>query len=172
MDIRKITRERAADLNLPNEPFSMPGRLIPELTDGVWTYRTELFDREETMCFPEENYDFEQYSKNGFVLGAYEADRCVGIGIFREDFLKYLYLYDLKVCADARRKGIGTALVHSGLEEAKKLGYVGIYCIAQDNNLNACRFYLKNGFQIGGFNNRCYDGTSQQGKADIYFYLR
>ena len=172
MDIRIITRERAGDLNLPNEPFSMPGRMIPEQKDGIWSYRTELFAREETMCFPDENYQFEEISANGVILGAYEEDKCIGVAIFQDHWLKYSYLYDLKVNTEARGKGIGTALIRAGLEEAKKRGYLGIYCIAQDNNLNACRFYMKNGFTIGGFNNRCYDGTGQQGKADIYFYLR
>ena len=150
----------------------MAGRLIPEWKDGCWAFREESFPQEQTMCFPDENHDFETYGTDGFVLGAYESERCVGIAIFREDFFKYLYLYDLKVCAFARRKGVGTSLIQAGLEEAKKQGYLGLYCIAQDNNLGACRFYLKNGFEIGGFNNRCYDGTSQQGKADIYFYLK
>ena len=39
MEIRKITRENAGDLRLKNEPFAMPGRFIPALKDGVWTYR-------------------------------------------------------------------------------------------------------------------------------------
>ena len=41
----------------------------------------------------------------------------------------------------------------------------------QDNNLDACRFYLAQGFRIGGFDNRVSTGTSQAGKADLYFYL-
>lgn len=44
--------------------------------------------------------------------------------------------------------------------------------VGQANNLTACRFYLKNGFTIGGFNNRVYDGTSPEGNADIYFYRK
>ena len=172
MDIRFVTREDAADLCLPNEPFAMPGRFIPELKDGVWTYRTEYFETVQTMCFPDENYDFDKYSQDGFVLGAYEDGYCIGLGVFREDFWKYMYLYDLKVNAAHRGKGVGKALVAEGLREAKKRNYLGIFLQAQDNNLNACMFYLKTGFQIGGFNNRVYDGTSQEGKADIFFYLR
>ena len=50
-------------------------------------------------------------------------------------------------------------------------GYHGIYTIGQDNNLSADLFYLKNGFEIGGFNTQVYKGTKQEGKSDIYFYL-
>ena len=170
VEIRKITRENKADLNLKNEPFQMPGRLIPSLKDGIWDYRVEWFEEAESLCFPDENYDFEQYSKDGFILGAYEGDKCLGIGIFRDTCWKYCYLYDLKVCADARRKGVGKALMEAGMAEARARGYHGIYLHAQDDNLNACLFYLNCGFEIGGFDNHIYKGTSQEGKADIIFY--
>ena len=53
---------------------------------------------------------------------------------------------------------------------ARELGYRGVFLEAQDDNLEACRFYLHCGFRIGGFNNRVYHGTSQEGKSDILFY--
>ena len=170
VEIRSITRENMEDLNLKNEPFQMPGRLIPSLKNGCWDYRVELFEEPKSLCFPDENYDYEQYSKDGFLLGAYEGEKCLGIGIFRDTFWKYCYLSDLKVCAEARRKGIGKALMDAGMAAAKARGYHGIHLHAQDDNLNACLFYLACGFQIGGFDNHIYNGTSQEGKADIIFY--
>ena len=171
IEIRKITKETARDLNLPNEPFAMPGRFIPALQDGVWSYRTERYPKPRSMVFPEENYDFEEVAGKGPVFGAYEDGKCVGVAIYEDYWLKYMYLSDLKVSLDARGKGIGKALIQAGLEEAKTRGYKGLYTIAQDNNLNACLFYLRAGFEIGGFDNRVYGGTSQAGKADILFYL-
>lgn len=47
---------------------------------------------------------------------------------------------------------------------------LSVYTIGQDNNLAACLFYLEHGFEIGGFDNRCYRGTSQENKTNIYFY--
>ena len=148
----------------------MPGRFIPELKDGCWSYRTEAFETAQSMIFPDENYDFEEISQKGIVFGAYEDGKCVGIAIYQDYWLKHMYLYDLKVNSAARGKGVGKALIAAGLSAAKERGYRGLYTIAQDNNLNACMFYLCAGFEIGGFDNRVYDGTSQEGKADIYFY--
>ena len=169
--IRQITRENAADLNIKNEPFEMPGKLIPSLRDGVWSYRTEANETVETMVFPDENYDFEVLSQNSVIFGAYEDGKCIGVAIFQDYWLKYMYLYDLKVNSAARGKGIGKALIRAGLNTARERGYIGLYTQAQDNNLNACMFYLKAGFRIGGFDNRVYTGTKQAGKADIIFYL-
>lgn len=171
IEIRRITGENAADLNLKNEPFSMPGKFIPELKDGVWSYRTELFDSPQSMTFPDENYDFEEVAHKGVILGAYEDSKCIGVAIYEDYWLKYMYLYDLKVNAAARGKGVGKALIRAGLAEAAARGYRGLYTQAQDNNLNTCMFYLSAGFEIGGFDNRVYGGTSQAHKADVIFYL-
>ena len=46
----------------------------------------------------------------------------------------------------------------------------GVSLQAQDNNLSACLFYLKTGFRIGGLDTEGYNGTTQEGKADISFY--
>lgn len=172
MEIRKITPQTAGDLNLKNEPFTMPGCLIPRLQDGVWSYSISYFEEEQTMIFPDENYDFEMLSKNSVIFGAYEDDKCVGIAIYQDYYFKYMYLLDLKVSAAARGKGVGRALIEAGKEAAAERGYQGIYCQAQDNNLNACLFYLHTGFEIGGFDNHVYNGTSQEGKADILFYTK
>ena len=171
MEIRRITAENAADLNLKNEPFPMPGTFIPALQDGSWSYRTELFACSQSMVFPDENYDFSEADRKGIVFGAYEDGECIGLAIYEDSWLKHMYLSDLKVNAEHRGKGVGKALVGAGLEAAKERGYVGLYTVAQDNNLNACMFYLAAGFEIGGFDNRVYNGTSQQGKADIIFYI-
>lgn len=171
IEIKRISHGNSADLNLKNEPFVMPGRFIPTLKDGVWGYRIEPFETVETDVFPDENYDFHLIDAKGIILGAYENGECIGVAIYQDYWLKYMYLYDLKVNTAFRGKGVGKALIMAGLKEAKARGYMGIYTQAQDNNLNACLFYLKVGFEIGGFDNRIYGGTAQANKADVIFYL-
>ena len=186
---RLIDVQHSKDINLPNEPFKLFGRLIPKYSDGKWSWKTELFAPENAseMRFPDENYDFEQMSENSTFIGAYDgecddesirgaaggadAENCIGLAIMQEGFFKYMYLYDLKVSAAARGRGIGMKLIERAKELAREKGYRGIYVIAQDNNLGACLFYLKCGFRIGGFDTEVYRGTAQEGKSDIIFYL-
>lgn len=172
IEIRQITEENAADLNLKNESFEMPGKFIPELKDGVWSYSIEPYEKTQTMVFPDENYDFEVISGKGIIFGAYEEGVCIGVAVYQDYWFRYMYLYDLKVNISARGKGIGRALIEAGMTAAKERGYIGLFTQAQDNNLNACLFYLKAGFEIGGFDNRVYEGTPQENKADIFFYLK
>ncbi len=171
IEILQIDEAHSDVLSLKNEPFSMPGRLIPSLRDGRWSYREELFDKPRQMCFPNEAYDFSELSRDGAAFGAFENGQCIGLAVYKKHFFSYLYLLDLKVSASARGRGVGRQLIDAGMTLAGRWGYRGVFLQAQDDNLNACRFYLHCGFQIGGFDNRVYAGTKQEGKADVVFYL-
>ena len=166
--IRTIGPENAQDVRLSNEPFAVWGRIIPSLCEGRWSYRTEIFEIAQEMCFPDEAYDAAE--DGAIFIGAYEGEACVGLAVLRKDRFRYLYLDDLKVKSDHRRCGIGGKLIQACMDEARTLGMIGVYTVGQDNNLSACLFYLRHGFAIGGFDNRAYRGTVQENKADIYFY--
>lgn len=167
-----IDKEHEQDINLKNEPFLQFGRMIPTYIDQKWGYSIQLFSEEEKseLCFPDENYDFDKLSSDHLFIGAYDGDACVGVAILKDDWFKYMYLDDLKVSSAYRHQGVGAGLIEASMEAAKKRGYNGLYTIGQDDNLAACKFYLKMGFEIGGFDNRVYKGTSQESKANIFFY--
>ena len=170
IEIRLIDAARGQDVKLPNEPFPLIGRMRPSYADGRWDYAVERFDAGE-MRFPDEDYDFDAMSGDTTFLGAYDGDACVGLAVLKEGFFRYMYLYDLKVNAAYRGTGAGKKLIEAAREVALAKGYRGLYTQGQDNNLAACLFYLKCGFRIGGLDTEVYRGTSQEGKADILFYL-
>ncbi len=173
MEIRIIDEFSKEDIRLKNEPFPLCGRMVPTYKDEQWSYEVRRFPESEISetCFPEENYDFDAMKENSVFVGAYDAGKCIGLAILQDAMFKYLYLYDLKVCGEYRRQGVGRALLEKAKEVAISRGYRGIYTIGQDSNLNACLFYIKLGFAIGGFDNRVYTGTSLEGSGDILFYL-
>ena len=168
IEIKRLGAADVRDANLPNEPFPLWGRMIPALENGVWSWRTEAFAERTEMCFPDFPYD--PADENAAFLGAYENGVCVGLAVLRRAMFRYLYLEDLKVCRAQRGKGVGARLIEACMDFAAGKGMQGVYVVAQDNNLDACLFYLRRGFAIGGFDNRAYRGTAQAHKADIYFY--
>ena len=170
IEIRIIDTAHKEDINIKNQPFRLFGRMIPSYTNKIWSYTIEHFFEESEMCFPNENYNFEEMTKNSTFLGAYDDGICIGLAIMQEAFFKYMYLYDLKVTRDYRRKGVGRLLIDKACEIASEQGYRGIYTQGQDNNLGACLFYVNSGFRIGGLDTDVYKGTRQEGKADIIFY--
>lgn len=172
ISIIEIDQQHSKDLNLPNQPFSLFGRLLPSYQNREWHYEVQKFDASkiEKMCFPDENYDFETLSKNSIILGAYRNQQCIGLAILQHTWNEYLYLYDLKVDAAYRSKQVGSLLIKKAKEISKENHYLGLFTQGQDNNLGACLFYLKNGFKIGGIDTLVYTGTKQEGKIDILFY--
>ncbi|MGN0745074.1 MAG: GNAT family N-acetyltransferase [Aristaeellaceae bacterium] len=172
ISIRSIDRAHAADINLPNEPFALFGRMIPTYVNEAWSYTIRRDETVTAMIFPDERYDYDALAGCGVFLGAYDGDACIGLAVLQEGLFRYMYLYDLKVNAAYRRQGVAGRLIARAEEAARQRGYVGLWTQGQDNNLGACLFYLHAGFEIGGFDNRVYDGTKQAGKADILFYKR
>lgn len=104
--IKMIHKEHKEDINIKNEPFKLFGRMIPSYINEKWSYEEELFPETEItqMCFPDENYDYDDLSKNSIFVGAYDGDKCMGLAILRHKWHKFLYLYDLKVNAYYRGK--------------------------------------------------------------------
>ena len=174
IEIKRITAEHKDDINIPNEPFELHGRMIPTYDGKAWSYTTEEFPKNEvtTMVFPDEDYDYDEMAKEYVFIGAYDSGKCVGLAIYKRDWFKFLYLEDLKVSGEYRGRGVGRKLIAEGQKIAHEMGLIGQYTIGQDNNLNACLFYIGCGFEIGGLNTRVYEGTKQEGKSDIYFYLK
>ena len=174
IEIKRIDESTKNDINIPNEPFTLWGKMIPTFDGYKWAYNTEKFEASKVseMVFPDENYDFNATKNEHFFVGAYnEEGRCIGIAIYKHDWFKYLYLEDLKICKAYRDHGIGKLLVDEGKKIATENSYHGVYTIGQDNNLSACLFYIKSGFSIGGFNTHVYRWTNQADKSNIYFYL-
>lgn len=173
IEIKRIDASNKEDINIPNEPFKIWGQMIPTYDGSSWSYTTKEFDKDQVteMTFLDEDYNFKERSKDSYFVGAYKEGKCVGLAIYKHDWMKYLYLEDLKVNAAARGNGIATLLLQEGQKIAAENDYKGIFTIGQDNNLSACLFYVKSNFEIGGFNTHEYKGTPQEDKSNIYFYL-
>ena len=174
IEIRKITKENADALALPNDPFLNTGLVLPRYDENGWSYSFRFFSAEEVTedCFPDEHYVFEEMGENFYGLAAYADGECAGFALLFKEFGKFLYLDNLLVPAKYRRQGVGSALVRASLELAKELSMIGVKLVCQDNNLQAAQFYFANGFELGGVDTRSYDGTRQEGKKDLYLYLK
>ena len=174
IQICPITKENEAVLQLPNEPFSCDGRVIPMYDGKNWSYRIEMFgpDQVQTECFPDEHYQLETMGDGFHGLAAYVDGACAGYALLYTQWNQYLYLDNILVQSAYCRYGVGSRLLEESMKLAAQLGKLGVWLVCQDNNLQAMRFYLANGFQLGGMNLPVYEGTKQEGKADLYLYKK
>ncbi len=177
MEITALTPSQVDLVNEVNEPFPLIGRFYPTLSRGRWSWEEELFSQPAGTKTnpPLDRENCLEYAKgDGQVLYlAWEDGQCLGHIAVQAEFMGWAYVEDLAVRQNSRGRGVGTALIQKAAQWARDRGLAGLRLETQDNNLQACRFYLKQGFQIGGANYLRYHTlpAPQRGEAALFFYL-
>ncbi|MBR5345926.1 MAG: GNAT family N-acetyltransferase [Clostridia bacterium] len=119
---------------------------------------------EEPLRMSVDDTILSDWLENPIAYGAFEGDRLVG---FVEGFLeKWNNRYRISnICvfdSVARRNGVGTKLMETILEEAKKSGARMAVLETQNFNYKAISFYRKMGFQIIGFDRYAYSNRGPE----------
>ena len=88
---------------------------------------------------------------NSYCLIAEDNDKAVGYLVASSKEVSYrkskcAELQNMGVSSDYRSQGIGSMLVKKCLEWAKSKGYQKVYVSAYFGNIDAIKFYKKNGF--------------------------
>lgn len=176
VNIVKLTLCRLRDINKANQSFEIIGRLIPSLINGRWTYTEEIYEHSYPKSYPDDDCDYSEYidSTDKAVFLAYSDTECIGQIVLKKFWNKYALVEDICVSKSARGQGVGTALMQRAEEWARECGLCGLFLETQDNNLSACRFYAKFGFEIGGVNTMLYKNFEKpwSDETAVFWYLR
>ena len=79
---------------------------------------------------------------------------------------------DLSVDAQWRGTGAAQRLMRHAIGWTKDMGLPGLRLETQSNNVAACRFYLRQGFALGGFDRHLYEGLSPGTRETALFFYR
>ncbi|MBP3604159.1 MAG: GNAT family N-acetyltransferase [Lachnospiraceae bacterium] len=176
MEIVKLSFDTLKDMNKANEAFEIIGKLKPTFVNDEWTCTEELYACPHLHSYPDEDGDYSLYIDNPdkAVFLAYFENECVGQIVLRKDWNKYAFVEDICVSKSSRGQGVGTALIQKAIEWAKDKELYGLALETQDNNLLACRFYLKCGFIIGAVNTMLYKNFPKpwSDATAIFWYLK
>lgn len=139
----------------------------------MWTYTEEIYDQSYLKAYADDDRDYTAYIGNPdkAIFLAYSGSECVGQIVLRRDWNGYAFIEDICVAGLARGKGIGTGLIQRAVQWAKDADLKGLALETQDNNLLACRFYVKCGFVIGAVNTMLYRNFENDEIA-VFWYLR
>jgi len=150
--IQSLMEQSIAIINDTNEPFLIIGKILPSFSNGAWSYEEELYDTPSEIRFPDDKLDWSAYidSNEKIVLLAFHEDACIGQIRLVKDWNRFAYIENIAVKKDFRKSGVGHLLLEAAETWAKEQSLIGLSLEAQNDNLIACRFYVKEGFVLGG----------------------
>lgn len=100
---------------------------------------------------------FREYQEKGYIYGAYNKDRCIGLialerGAKEDQPVSYqneniMYLADVAVLDQYRRKGLGNQLMLYSVMQSKLLGYNKLYMRTLERGSMSYGIALKIGFK-------------------------
>ncbi len=145
------------------------------MIESAYITETEALDR--MMEIEEKSFSF-PWTRQDVMIGLRQSGRLRFIGLWQDGTLQgwgcfapaiwEAHLMTIAVHPDARRQGLGTALLQAIEQAASDAGaqYMVLECRA--GNINAQRFYEKNGYRRAGLKKGYYIDTGE----DAYIYLR
>ena len=84
----------------------------------------------------------------------------------------YALVHELAVDLPARHRGIARGLMDQAAAWAKAQGLAGLTLETQSNNVPACRFYSRYGFQLGGHDTQLYRALDPNTReVALFWYL-
>lgn len=172
--IEEINPQNIGDINRPNQPFQVIGKLIPTFQDGAWSFTECLYEKPYEKFYPGDDVQYENYIGNSeqTVYFYYDGVECAGQIRLKKYWNRYAFVADIAVSQSSRGKGIGTKLIQKAVEWAREKNLGGLMLETQDVNLLACRFYHKLGFQIGGVDTMLYANFDSADEKGIFWYLK
>lgn len=172
--IKKLDEATICFLPHMHQPFDVIGRLIPMYDGKKWSYREVLCDEHRQKRYEDDRIVPEDYlgDDKRVMFLAVSNDVCVGSIRVGTNWCGNGVIEDLAVDAQYRQMGIGKKLMDSAVAWCRDHRIDTITLETQDNNLQACRFYLKYGFTLCGINTQKYVSFAKyKDETALYFSL-
>jgi GNAT superfamily N-acetyltransferase len=148
---------RAPELTWKLRLVGQPVEMVRRLGGGTIDSMVELYGPAQELRF----------------VGAFEDGTLIGMLTWKyETWNRMVWLCDIRVREEHRRKGLGARLLEDLKWAAMRQDARGIMLETQNTNAPAVEFYLKEGFRLIGLNSELY-GLPDRGPAEIalFFYL-
>ena len=171
----KIIKMTAKNMHLYNSfksEVNLKGLMDLYLEKGLFKYNV-IISEESTKTYNEHEIEVLSYidSEEKLVLFAMDQDEVVGQLTLNLHWNKMGFIDDIRVKQNHKGKGIGTALINRAKDWTIAKGLGGLTLETQTNNIDACLFYEKCGFVIGGLDKHLYSQFSEvKDETAIFWY--
>ena len=162
ISIQPLNERNIHDLDRCDDTFTVESKLILHAENGSIGYTIATVPSYQKR-YPRSTTDYRLYihDPDKAVYLAYLDMEPVGRIILQKNWNHYAYIEEIVVDAKHRQRGIGRALIQQAIEWAKAKQLPGIMLETQNNNVAACLFYQRCGFELGGFDTYLYKGIDR-----------
>ncbi len=172
--IEEVNRTNIGDIGTCDGEFTIDAKLVLHAENGDISY--SLVDvPSTTKRYGEDDVDYATYidHPDKTVFLAYADGQFAGQITLRKSWNRYACIEDIAVDTRFRRQGIGNELISRAKRWAQQRSLAGLMLETQNNNVNACRFYERCGFHLGGFDTQLYKGINRDtDEIALYWYLQ
>jgi ribosomal protein S18 acetylase RimI-like enzyme len=105
------------------------------------------------------------------VLAATDAHRLLGYIRLARGWNGIAHIESLATDRPVRGRGIGRKLLDAASGWARQQDLAGLFAETQTNNLDACRFYQRCGFTLGGYDRQLYAALERhRSEVALFWY--
>ena len=170
--IKRLSKANFRDVDQCDGTFLIDSELVLSAKQGQIIYDIVEIEPYKKRYVPEKNRNLRAYinSDKGVVYLAYIEEKVCGQMIISAHWNNFALIEDLEVDVDFRRQGVAAGLIMQAKTWAKVMGLAGVTLETQNNNVAACKFYQRCGFELRGFDNDLYKGMNPQTREIALFW--
>lgn len=171
--IKRLSEENFHDVDKCDGTFLVDSELAVYTRGGLIEYDIVAVDPYKKRYVADISRDLRAYIDNikGAVYLAYIEDKVCGQMILSLNWNNFALIEDLEVDVDFRRQGVGQGLLEQAKVWAKGMKLAGVTLETQNNNVPACLFYKRSGFDLCGFDRNLYKGMNPHtNEIALYWY--
>jgi streptothricin acetyltransferase len=157
ISIRALNEHTIQDVERCDGTFIVDSKLVLYAENGKIHYTIAPIAPYQKQ-YPQHTTDYRLYihDPDKAIYLVYLDTDVAGRIILQTNWNRYAYIEDIAVDAKFRQQGIGRALIQQAIAWAKEKQLPGMMLETQNNNVAACLFYQRCGFELGGFDQYLY----------------
>lgn len=155
--IKRITKDNYQLVNSFTSQLRVLGYLDIRFENLQYAYRVVETEK-STKTYEEQAIEPMAYvdSDERCIYYAFDGDELVGQLMLKTQWNRYGFIEDIRVKEGRKGMGIGTLLMERAKGWCREQQLGGLTLETQNNNVDACLFYQKSGFEIGGIDTHMY----------------
>lgn len=169
--IKELDEINLKDVGQVDDEFVIDSQLMLHAENNQTHYT--IVDRPLTKKrYDQDEVDYAAYldQPDRRVYLAYVDGTVAGQIVLRQNWNNYAFIDYVAVDVGFRGLGIGQALMAQAQSWTQAKELPGLIAETQTNNVRACQFYERCGFQIGGFDKYLYKGDVDQTEEVAVFW--